>query len=380
MTSRAERSPSSRIPFCRPGTMHLCGGHRNERSIYPIVFENQHLESLLPKYPDPLLHRTFGATLSGPDLLSVDDRTLRSAHESSWHRLDLFVLTQQTNSFDAWRAALNQTIAANTVPLEAARRAHQDWWRAFWDRSWINVTGPEDAHEVTQGYIMQRYMDACGGRGNLPIKYNGSIFTVGQEPPPDTTYDPAKGQVDADFRFWGGNSWFQNTRLLYWPMIAAGDYDLLAPFFKQYRDSLALETDRTRLYFNHAGAAFPETLYFWGLARQWRLRLGEQGEHYPKYLDPALRQRGHRVDRHDARPLRLHARPEFRAPDASAHRYGCHRLLRPALETRRGRENPLRSRAIARNPPAGGESDARHRGIDENPAAFDRFARQPHHR
>jgi alpha-L-fucosidase 2 len=243
----------------------LVWGHRNERSIYPLVFENQHLASLLPKYPDPLLHRTFGASLGGPGLVSVDDRTLRSARPSASHRLDLFALTQQTDSFDAWRAALGEIMAAIPPDLETARRAHEAWWRAFWDRSWINVTGSEDARKVTQGYVMQRYMNACGGRGNLPIKYNGSIFTVGQEPPPGAPYDPAKGQTDADFRFWGGNSWFQNTRQVYWPMIAAGDFDLLAPFFKQYRDSLALATDRTRLYFNHDGAAFPETLYFWGL-------------------------------------------------------------------------------------------------------------------
>ena len=31
----------------------------------------------------------------------------------------------------------------------------------------------------------------------------------------------------------------------------------------QHRHALA--TDRTRLYFHHDGAAFPETLYFWGL-------------------------------------------------------------------------------------------------------------------
>jgi alpha-L-fucosidase 2 len=243
----------------------LVWGHRNERSIYPLVFENQHLASLLPKYPDPLLHRTFGATLRGAGLVTADDRTLRSARPATSQRLDLFALTQQANSFDDWRAALDKTAAAVPADLEGARRAHAAWWGAFWDRSWINVSGSDDAQKVTQGYAMQRYMDACGGRGALPIKYNGSIFTVGQEPPPGAVYDPAKGQTDADFRFWGGNSWFQNTRLVYWPMIAAGDFDLLAPFFKQYRDSLALATDRTRLYWQHDGAAFPETLYFWGL-------------------------------------------------------------------------------------------------------------------
>jgi alpha-L-fucosidase 2 len=268
--------PDTILP-AKPGSLAWC--HRNERSIYPLVFENQHLASLLPKYPDPLLHRTFGAVLSGPGLVSVNNQTLQSSRASSTQRLDLFAKTAQTPSVDAWRAGLDgEPAAVPTVEINAARSAHQAWWHAFWDRSWINVTGSDDAHKVTQGYVMQRYMDACAGRGALPIKYNGSIFTVGQEPAPGTPYDPAKGQTDADFRFWGGNSWFQNTRLLYWPMIAAGDDDLLAPFFKQYRDSLALATDRTKLYFHHEGAAFPETLYFWGLPGNGDFGWGNPGD------------------------------------------------------------------------------------------------------
>ena len=31
---------------------------------------------------------------------------------------------------------------------------------------------------VTRGYILQRFVTASAGRGNSPIKFNGSIFTV----------------------------------------------------------------------------------------------------------------------------------------------------------------------------------------------------------
>ena len=53
---------------------------------------------------------------------------------------------------------------------------------------------------VTQGYILQRWINACGGRSHFPIKFNGCIFTVdlaqsvGNAPP----------GLDADFRMWGG--------------------------------------------------------------------------------------------------------------------------------------------------------------------------------
>ena len=46
---------SNRLAWC----------HFNSRSTYPLVLENQHLQSLAAKYPDPLLHRTFGVVMQG---------------------------------------------------------------------------------------------------------------------------------------------------------------------------------------------------------------------------------------------------------------------------------------------------------------------------
>jgi alpha-L-fucosidase 2 len=71
---------------------------------------------------------------------------------------------------------------------------------------------------VTQAYALQRFINACAGRGNLPIKFNGTLFTV------DEVFDP-------DYRRWGGPYWLQNTRLPYWSMLASGDYDLMQPLF-----------------------------------------------------------------------------------------------------------------------------------------------------
>jgi alpha-L-fucosidase 2 len=106
---------------------------------------------------------------------------------------------------------------------------------------------------------MQRWMTATEGRGPAPMKFNGGIFTVGQEPPAGTPYDPEKGELNPDYRAWGSNYWFQNQRLVYWPMIASGDFDTLAPFYKMYLNALPLAKDHTAL------TIFPETMYFWGL-------------------------------------------------------------------------------------------------------------------
>ncbi|HVW12083.1 MAG TPA: DUF5703 domain-containing protein [Bryobacteraceae bacterium] len=240
--------------------------HFNRRSMYPSLFENQHLTSLLGKYPDPLLHRAFGVLMKGADFVTSGDLTLKSAHSLRNFDLDLYALTAQVASPAEWQARIEKTAAnAGAISVAAARKASEDWWKSFWDRSWIDVSGNENADLVTHGYAMQRWMTATEGRGAEPMKFNGGLFTTGQEPPPGTPYDPAKGQIDADYRAWGSNYWFQNQRLLYWPMIADGDFDTLNPFFKMFVNALPLAHDRIRLAYGHDGAVFPETMYFWGL-------------------------------------------------------------------------------------------------------------------
>jgi alpha-L-fucosidase 2 len=246
--------------------------HFNTQSIFPLVFEKEHLESLLPQYPDPLMHRCFGLTMKGDHLVSSDNQTLESSKAASSQQLDIYALTEQTESPGAWQADLAKKIKEiDTIKINKAWKAHANWWQNFWNRSWINVAGtspmeknPEKAAEnVTQGYAMQRFMTACAGRGAQPIKFNESLFTVGHDLPPGTV--STRANHDPDYRDWGACFWNQDTRLIYYPLIAAGDYDLLEPWFNMYLAALPLEQARTRTYYHHAGAYFPETMYFWGL-------------------------------------------------------------------------------------------------------------------
>ncbi|KAH0534174.1 hypothetical protein FGG08_007221 [Glutinoglossum americanum] len=116
--------------------------------------------------------------------------------------------------------------------------------------------GTEARSPVTQGYTLQRYMQACGGRGTYPIKFNGGIFTV--EPKVDGR------PHNADWRAWGETHWFQNVRHMYHPMIAGGDFEMMLPFFRMYENVRPLAEARTRLYHNAEGTYFPETMTVWG--------------------------------------------------------------------------------------------------------------------
>ncbi len=239
--------------------------HFNSSSIYPTVLEQEHLESLLQKYPDPLLHRCFGATLTGPGLVSGDDDTLKSTAPGRNLRLDLIGLTRPgAASPETWKSELDSLVKTmSAVPIESARAAHQQWWRDFWNRSWIHVSGTEDATKVSQGFMMQRYMMAASSREAFPVKFNGGLFTVGHDMPESGESTPQ--DHDPDFRAWGNSYWNQNNRLLYWPLVETGDFDLLKPWFDMYVNALPLAEDRTQTYFHHGGAAVIETGYFWGL-------------------------------------------------------------------------------------------------------------------
>ncbi|MBI9016665.1 MAG: LamG domain-containing protein [Phycisphaerae bacterium] len=116
-------------------------------------------------------------------------------------------------------------------------------------------TPMDNARVVTQGYTLQRFITACAGRGQFPIKFNGTIFTV-----------PSPGAPgDGDYRRWGPGYWWQNTRLPYISMCTSGDFDMMRPLFDMYADSVfELCKYRTRHYFGHEGAYFPECIYFWG--------------------------------------------------------------------------------------------------------------------
>src|SRR5438477_6039529 len=124
-----------------------------------------------------------------------------SLHTSYHYEVLVYPYTAHADSPQIWLTQLEQGIP--TIKSDAA--AHARWWHDFWQRSWIFVDGDEEARKVTQGYVLQRFVSACAGRGAYPIKFNGSIFTA------DIT-GPKGEKWGADYRTWGGCYWFQNTR------------------------------------------------------------------------------------------------------------------------------------------------------------------------
>ncbi len=213
---------------------------------------------------DPLAGRIFGGLMEGRGFARTTPSILVSTGGGT-RRLNIHLLTLHPSTPAAWLEASGKLAKRDgSEPYEAAWKAHAEWWERFWNRSWIYVKGggsvetndgaENEGRVVTRGYILQRFINACAGRGAFPIKFNGSLFTV----------EEAGTEGFADYRRWGPGYWWQNTRLPYMGMPAAGDFDLMAPFFGMYSALLPLGRHRAKLYFGHEGAYFPECIYFWG--------------------------------------------------------------------------------------------------------------------
>ena len=242
-----------------PGKNSITWYHRNTRSCFPATLKAQHLEPLLDKISDPLINRTFGAVMQANNMQPKNKTTLAGKSPAKKFSITITALTAQTATPQQWLEKLNRAQhKALAVQRPNALQDHRAWWHAFWQRSHILLTGTPDAQAVGRAYNLQRWITASAGRGAYPIKFNGSLFTVGD------VHDRGAGPLNADYRRWGACYWFQNTRLIYWPMLNSGDFDMMHPLWKMYRDSLPLMQARTHIYFHHDGIFCPETMYFWG--------------------------------------------------------------------------------------------------------------------
>jgi hypothetical protein len=148
-------------------------------------------------------------------------------------------------------------------------------WDEFWSRSYIKINldkGSDDSgFLIGRNYQLFRYMLACNRDGELPLLFNGGIFTVDNIPGRITGNNNdelpiSEGEpITPDFRRWMGCRFMsQNQRWLGWPTLANGDADLVSPSLSFYRDRFSTAAARAKT--NGAeGVVYPEPLDIWGL-------------------------------------------------------------------------------------------------------------------
>jgi len=214
----------------------------NSFSVFDITVKQQGLDSVKAQLFNPLKNLVFGGMMQGKNMVA-DGEThgtylntdfkgwkLRSAKAARAQQVNIFLNSQQANSVEEWKNNLN-TLIKKTVDDKTSAKNTSDWWNTFWQRSFIFINGANkndtsSSWQTGRNYQLFRYMLACNASGEYPTKFNGGLFT----------YDPSLVDTSfsytPDFRNWGGGiHTAQNQRLVYFPMLKNGDFDLLKAQF-----------------------------------------------------------------------------------------------------------------------------------------------------
>ncbi|MEI6322896.1 MAG: DUF5703 domain-containing protein [bacterium] len=258
-----------------------------DQSVYPNDLDYYGVKGAAHLPTDPFRNNTFGNLLESPQM-KLQGEELRGQGTAFDMRIHSF--TKQTAEASDWIKSIEKQ-ADKPLNTEQNWKEHCAWWSEFWNRSWIIAsdrdvpselreklsgeadsagkrTDADDAALVAQSYNVFRFLMACQSRGSVPVKFNGGLFTQ-QLIIPEGERHRRSGEmkkVDGgmmtheDDRLWGRRFTFQNQRLLYWPLLASGDYDLMKPFFEYYAHLLPIRKAITKAWFGHDGAYYRENI------------------------------------------------------------------------------------------------------------------------
>ena len=278
--------------------------HRNpEQTVFDIVVAQQGMENVKSQMMNPLKHLTFGGYLFGDNLeytgttdniyAGTDYRAwnFRSSKVSRKEQFCIVLHTEQTATVEQWEQDLQinlQRIAPqgkiSSKIVSQDKKQTRLWWNAFWQRSFIEPIGDtenkndSDIKEITRNYTLFRYMLGCNAYGSVPTKFNGGLFTF------DPCHIDEKQAFTPDYRKWGGGTMTaQNQRLVYWPMLKSGDFDMMSSQFDFYNRMLKNAELRTQVYWQHNGACFCEQIENYGLPNP-----AEYGFKRPEWFDKGV--------------------------------------------------------------------------------------------
>lgn len=241
--------------------------HKNRsNTVFDFTVEKEGLTAIKDSLYNPIGGLEFGGSMTMPgfSFAGTTTGTYASTDYKAWNYTATGI-RQATVGIDLYTGGKTST------PLDARKSKARSakWWHAFWQRSHITAEGKGAA--MARNYELFRYILGCNAYGDYPTKFNGSLFTF------DPVYADPKCPFTPDFRKWGGGTMTaQNQRLVYWPMLKSGDWDMMAAQFDTYLRMLPNAVKRTRFYWGHEGASFSEQIENCGLPNP-----AEYGKHKP---------------------------------------------------------------------------------------------------
>jgi hypothetical protein len=249
----------------------------NSKDCFEFQVKQQDLEEVREELVNPLENLVWGGALVG-DNFSLAGETAGMYAECpfrGWkyssntpaksHRIRVCLHIDQVEQLDAWDAALQELIDLPPAADGKAWREHQKWWSAFWNRSHLVINsgrGETDAGwRIGRNYQLFRYLLASNVSGGEPTLFNGGLFTF------DPLYvNGRKGPgYTPDHRQWGAAFTAQNQRMMVWPLLKTGDFEMMPAGFSYYLKGLPNALARVRHYWNHEGCCYEEQSAITGL-------------------------------------------------------------------------------------------------------------------
>jgi len=277
--------------------------HQNQdSSVFDQTVHEEGMDAVKAEMFNPLYHLIYGGMLKADGMqpagtymgryqnADFEGWKMVSSHPAKKQNIEVYLNTSYVSSSQLWQQKLDSTVTDAAKNTKTALANTQKWWQQFWERSFIYIdpdnTDPGNTQwQAGRNYQLFRYMLGCNAFGEYPTKFNGGLFT----------YDPIftnKGfPYSPDFRNWGGGLMTaQNQRLVYWPMLKSGDFDMMKPQFDFYLRSLHNAELRSKVYWGHDGAFFTEQTENFGLPNRGEYGLNrpsdfEKGVEYNAWLE-----------------------------------------------------------------------------------------------
>ncbi|WP_231490891.1 DUF5703 domain-containing protein [Pedobacter sp. Leaf170] len=241
--------------------------HKNKaETVFDVAVKQQGLEDRKAGLFNPLKNLVFGGLMQGKNMIPAgnEDGTYLNTPFKSWK-----LKSKSPSQSQEITIALNTSKAdiqnweqeLKAIKTNSNQKNSLKWWNDYWQTSFIYInSNNEAANQSSKNYQLFRYMLGCNAFGKYPTKFNGGLFT----------YDPqlidSTLKYTPDFRNWGGGTHTaQNQRLVYWPMLKSGDFEMMKPQFDFYLDLLKNVEIRTEAAWGHDGASFTEQLENFGL-------------------------------------------------------------------------------------------------------------------
>ena len=280
--------------------------HQNSaETIFDATVSQQGLDAVKARLYNPLKNLISGGRMLVKDMILMDQISghYASSDYEGWMYVTKFpkrtfhlqvVMATVQGTPEDWEASLDTT--EKSISRVADCESSRQWWREFWQRSYIETdpspSPPRGSDRslppgrfgggvtLIRNYNLFRYMLGCNAHSQWPTKFNGGLFTFD----PEYVNNTEEYHLSPDFRNWGGGiHTAQNQRLVYWPTLKNGDFDLLKAQLDFYLRIYKNTEERSRLYWGHEGACLTEQIENYGLPCY-----PEYGTKRPAGFDPGM--------------------------------------------------------------------------------------------